>query len=740
MRAGFINQKIISINMYEIRGFEPRLYQENILNTCVKANTLVVLPTGRGKTKLAILVAVHRLNNFKGSKIVFLTPTKPLAAQIAKEFDESTTISSINLFTGEMKPEKREELWKKSTVIVSTPQGFTNDVINKRIDLREVSLVVFDESHRAVGDYDYVWLAKHYNKLGEFPRIIGLTASPGSDLETINKVSKNLFIEDIEVRSDSDEDLKPYVQKTEIEYVLIEFPEELKKVQKYLSDCFKSKLRLLKDFNAIGSISQISKKRLLELQRDLQKRVSRGERDAMIWQSIALVAESIKAQHALELLETQGLRSLNEYFKKIYKEAESGKAKSTKSLAKDLNFKSAYAKVGSLLEKDIEHPKLEKILDIVKKEMKEEVKILIFNQYRDSAKNLVDKLNGVDNVKAKLFVGQMKKKGTGLTQKEQIQMIEDFKEGKCNVLVGTSVSEEGLDIPQVDLVLFYEPVPSAIRTVQRRGRTGRMSEGKVKVLVTKGTRDEAYRWTAYHKENRMHRVLKTLKSNLSLSSPEQKRVSEFGNKIKIYADSRERGSGIMKYLVDLNVEVRMQNLDVGDFLLSEDCIIERKTVSDFIASIIDKRVLDQVKAMKQFAKPILIIEGVEDIYSVRKVHPNAIRGMLAYIAMDMKIPIIYTKNFRDTAEFLLVAAKREQEDKKKDFSIRGERKPLTLKEQQEFIVGSLPGVGGKLAGNLLKEFRSVKNVINASEDELKDVELIGKKKAEEIKKVVEEEY
>ena len=326
----------------------------------------------------------------------------------------------------------------------------------------------------------------------------------------------------------------------------------------------------------------------------------------------------------------------------------------------------------------------------------------------------------------------MKKKGTGLTQKEQIQIIQDFKEGVYNILVGTSVSEEGLDIPSVDLVLFYEPIPSAIRTVQRRGRTGRMSEGKVKVLVTKGTRDEAYRWTAYHKENRMHRILGGLKSKLSLSTQKQKSVADYGGKIKIYADSREKGSGIMKRLVDLNVDVKMQNLDVGDFLISEDCVIERKEVSDFVASIIDKRVLDQVKAMKQFSKPILIIEG--------KVHPNAIRGMLAYIAIDMKIPIIYTKDSRDTAEFLLVAAKREQDKVNKEFAIRGERKPLTPKEQKEFIVGSLPGVGGALAKNLLNEFRSVKGIVNASADELKDVDLVGKKKAEAIKKAVEEEY
>jgi len=727
--------------MYEIKGFKPRIYQESIFHTCVKANTLIVLPTGRGKTKLGILVAVHRLNNFNNSKIVFLTPTKPLASQIVNEFKESTDIEGVNLFTGEIKPEKREELWQESKVIVSTPQGFTNDVINKKIDLRQVSLIIFDECHRATGDYDYVWLAKHYNKIGNFPRIVGLTASPGSDLETINEVSKNLHIEDIEVRTDNDEDLKPYVQKTKVDYILINFPEDFKQIQKYLTDCFKSKLRLLQDFKVIGTVSGVTKKGLLQTQRDLQKRVARGERDQLIWQSIALVAEAIKAHHALELLETQGIKAASEYFNKLYKEAEAGKAKSTKNLVQDVNFKSAYAKINLLQERDIEHPKLNKMIEIVKEELKEDTKILIFNQYRDSANFLVGKLNEIEGVRAKLFVGQMKKKGTGLSQKEQIQIIQDFKEGKYNVLVGTSVSEEGLDIPSVDLVMFYEPIPSAIRTVQRRGRTGRMSEGKVKVLVTKGTRDEAYRWTAYHKENRMHRILKNLKAKLSLSSDKQKKVKDFKQNIKIYADSREKGSSIMKTLVDMNVDVKMQNLDVGDFLLSESCCVERKEVADFVASIIDKRLLSQVKAMKEhFDKPILIIEGTDDIYSVRKVHPNAIRGMLAFIAIDMKIPIIYTKDQKDTAEFLVVAAKREQEDRDKDFSIRGERKPLTTTEQQEYIVSSLPGVGGTLTKNLLKEFRSVKNVINASEDELKDVELIGKKKAEEIKKIVDEEY
>lgn len=726
--------------MHEIR-FTPRLYQESILNTCVKANTLVVLPTGRGKTKLAILTSVHRLNNFKDSKAVFLTPTKPLAAQIANEFKESTNIEGVSLFTGEVSPEERERIWKESKVIVSTPQGFTNDVISQRISLKNVSVIIFDECQHTTKDYDYVWLAKHYFTNGSYPRIIGLSASPGSDLETINEVCNNLFIEDIEVRTDSDEDLKPYVQETDIEYITVDFPEEFKEVHRYLNECFKSKLQSLKETGVISSISNVSKKRLLEIQRDLQGRVARGEKDMLIWQSISLTTEAIKIHHSIELLETQGVNALREYFKKLDSEAESGKTKSAKNLMKDINFKSARAKFENLIEKKLEHPKLDKIIEIVKNELKEDIKILIFNNYRDSASYLVDRLNDIPGVKAKLFVGQAKKKGTGLSQKEQVEIIKDLKEKRCNVLVGTSVSEEGLDIPAVDLVLFYEPIPSAIRTVQRRGRTGRSSKGSIKILITKGTRDEAYRWTAHHKEKRMYRVLKDLKKKLSLNTKEQKSVKEYGEKVKIFVDSRENSSGIMKILVDLGVDVKLQNLDVGDFLISDNSCIERKEIRDFVDSLIDKRILSQLQNLRNnFEKPLLIIEGAEDIYSVRRVHANAIRGMLAYIAMDLKIPIIYTKDFRDTAEFLVVAAKREQLERDKDFNIRGEKKPLTLKEQQEFIIGSLPGVGGTVAKNLLKEFRSVKEIINASEDELKDVELIGKKKAEEIKKIIDSEY
>jgi len=733
----------------QIKNFKPRLYQETILHSCVKHNCLVILPTGLGKTKTAILVAVHRLNSFPNSKVLFLTPTKPLANQICQEFRGCTDIddSKILLFTGAVSPEKREQQWKEAKVVVSTPQGCVNDIINGRICLEEISLIVFDEAHRAIGDYDYVFLAKQYHKKGKFPRIIGLTASPGSDLAKITSVGKNLFIENIEVRTDSDPDVKPYVQELDIDYIMINLPEEFKEIKKFLDDCLKSKLTKMKELGFIASVNYATKKDILSIQKDLQRKVFGGEKDYTLWTALSLVAEAIKVHHALELFETQGISAAYKYMNGLYLSVDKTKVKAVKSLVKDLNFKSAYIKIRNLYESSIEHPKLNELRRIIEKELNKDSKskIIVFNQYRDSASKIVDELNKLPKANCTLFVGQMKKGGTGISQKEQIKMLDDFSKGIYNVLVSTSIGEEGLDIPKVDLVIFYEPVPSAIRTIQRTGRTARTEKGKVIVLVTKNTRDEAYRWTAHYKEKKMHDILTKLRDNIqtNLETRQQPTLKKFvdKNKLKVFVDFREKGSGIIKELVNQDLDVKIQNLAVGDYILSSRVGVELKTKQDFVSSIIDKRLLQQVKALKEnFEKPLVLIEGEEDIYSVRRVHPNAINGMLAAIAIDFGIPIIYTKNFLETASLLKAIAKREQEFEKKDIGVRTEKKPLTTKEQQEFVIESLPGVGPGLAKSLLKEFKSVKKIINAKHDELQKVEKLGEKKSEEIKRIVDEIY
>jgi len=725
-----------------IKGFTPRLYQETILDTCTKKNTLVVLPTGLGKTNIFLMLAANRLKNYPNSKILLLGPTRPLIDQYYETFKKYFNIKEedMAIFTGFVKPEKRAELWKKAKIIFSTPQGLENDVIAERIKLEEVSLLGFDEAHRAVGDYAYVFVAKQYHKKSKMEKIVGLTASPGSDLDKITDVCQNLFIEDIEVRTDEDPDVKEYIQELDIKWIQVILPEEFKQIKKFLENCVKDKLRMVKKFGYI-SYESMSKTDLIALQAGLHGKIARGEKDFAILKSISLIAEALKVQHALELLESQGIAPLMKYLDDLQKQSETTKVKAVKNLVKDLNFRSAYIKAKRLEEQGIEHPKLRKLQEILSK-ISKKTKIIVFNQYRDSAVKIAEEINKLKNIDAKMFFGQAKKKDTGLSQKEQKKVLDDFRAGNFNVLVATSVAEEGLDIPKVDEVIFYEPIPSAIRHIQRRGRTGRLEKGKVTILVTQETRDVGYRWSAHHKEKRMYRILEKLKTKFAM--PEQKEISlkkfiKDEENVRIYADYREKGSGVIKELIDLGIKINLEKLEVGDYILSSDVAVEYKTIKDFVDSLIDGRLLAQVKALKKYEKPLLIVEGDEDIYSQRKVHPNAIRGMLASIVIDFNVPILYTKHFRDTVALLAVIAKREQIKQLKEVSLHTQ-KPLTLKEQQEYVVSSLPGVGPTLSKPLLKKFKTVKKVINASEDNLKKIELIGEKKAKRIKEVLESDY
>ena len=668
------------MNQHSIKNFEPRLYQETILGSCSDKNTLVALPTGMGKTKTAILVAINRLNLHKESNILFLTPTKPLANQIYEEFKECTNIEDIFLFTGAIAPQKREEISKKAKIIISTPQTIENDIINNTFNFKNTSLLVIDEAHRAVQNYSYTWLAKRYVRESKNTRIIGLTASPGSDLEKIKEVCKNLFIKEIEVRTENDPDVKKYIQEVDTEWIKVNLPENFKEIKLFLENAYTQRLEELKKFGYIRTTTKLSKKELLGVMSSLQGEIARGQRDFEVFKSISCSAEAIKIGHAIELIETQGAESLYTYLKSIFDGTGKNKTKSAKNLTKDLNIKSAFILSKKMCDSGIEHPKEIELKNIIKKELKDnpETRIIIFNQYRDSAKKIEKELEKIDGLNPKLFVGQLKKRGTGLTQKEQVKIIKDFENNIHNCLISTSIGEEGLDIPKVELVIFYEPVPSAIRSIQRRGRTARLEKGKVKILITKNTRDEVYHWASIHKEKRMYKALKELRGNLNLT--EQKKLEPYTKKedIKIYADSREQGSSILKELSELGLDLTVKSLKSADFIVSNRVGIERKTSEDFVNSIIDKRLLLQLKDLKEnFERPILIIEGNEDIYSIRNIHPNAIRGMLATIAVSYRIPIIHTQNFRETAELIRTIAKREQQTSSTSFGTRIEKKLKT---------------------------------------------------------------
>ncbi|MFW5852517.1 MAG: DEAD/DEAH box helicase [Nanoarchaeota archaeon] len=723
-----------------LKNFKPRLYQEKIFSTCAQQNSLVVLSTGLGKTAIALMMASHRLSIYPKSKIVVLAPTKPLVEQHLSYFKDNMDLheDEFTLFTGLIPPAKRAELWKETRLVFSTPQGLENDIISSRIDLKDVSLIVFDEAHRAVGGYSYVFIADRYVKLSRYPRVLALTASPGSDKTIVEEICSSLSIENIEVRTSDDPDVLPYIKDTEVTWREVILPPSMMQIRTFIDTMYKERLNEIKKYGYVKNTMGLSRAQMISMMGSLQKNLMEGEKTIELMKTISLLSEALKIGHALELVETQGIGSLRVYMKKLMSESQSTKTKAVKNIVADTKFKSAYMMAGHLEEANIEHPKIEELKRIAISNKGK--KKIIFTQYRESGKKVVDMLKSLD-IEAQLFVGQAKKSNTGMTQKKQLSVLKSFRENEFDTLVMTSVGEEGLDIPQVDLVVFYEPIPSAIRTIQRRGRTGRLEDGSVIVLYSKGTRDEIYRWASFHKEKRMLKLIKDMKSqktakieNSLLNYTEEKQL------YSVVVDYREKNSLIVKYLINQNFKINLAKLEVGDYLLSSRVVLEYKQVPDFVDSIIDGRLLGQLKSLKEhYLRPLIVVEGTEDVYSIRKIDPKAIQGMLATITVSYGIPILYTRNSRETASLIYMITKREQDEGYKEFTMHS-AKPLTLKEQQEYLISSLPGIGPKLAKPLLEKFGSPEKVFSASIKELQQIDLIGKKKAENIQTILKEDY
>jgi ERCC4-related helicase len=489
---------------------EERAYQVNIARACLERSTLVVLPTGMGKTVIAAIVIAEVLRR-RGGKVLFLAPTKPLVEQHAASLRAFLVVDRIALFTGEAtSPEERELLWRENKIVVSTPQVIRNDLKAERISLDEVSLIVFDEAHRAVGDYAYVDVAAAYKEVpGRL--VLGMTASPGSSAEKILEVCDHLGITAVEIRTEYDPDVVPYQHDLSVERIPVDAPDVSKEIRGLLQVVFEEQVDRLKKIGFLAGKPKVTLKDLLAAGNEARKRLDSGVRDGRLYGAMTAQAIAMKANHAIELAETQGLGSLRSYFDKMEADARS-KA--------DVQFLK-HAKVQEAMtlarESDVEHPKLSKTVWVVREQFlqKPDAKVIVFAHYRETADRVTQALARLPGLRPVRFVGQASRgEDIGLSQKEQVDILERFKAGEVNAIVATSIGEEGLDIPQVDLVVFYEPVPSEIRTIQRRGRTGRSAAGRVVMLVTKDTRDEAYFYSARRKERKMHQELDRLRKEL----------------------------------------------------------------------------------------------------------------------------------------------------------------------------------------------------------------------------------
>ncbi len=718
---------------------EARLYQETIVAGAVRSNTLVVVPTALGKTIIGVMVAVYMLQSYPESKILMLATTRPLVNQHAESFRNTLKVDKIEVFTGTKKPSDRIKLWNNAEIIVATPQVIHNDILSDRYSLEDVSLVIFDEAHRATGNYPYAFIAGRYMKQASKPLILALTASPGGDEARIRDVIENLFIENIEVRTESDSDVKPFIKGINIEWVRVSLPEEIKPIRFTLEKAFETRLEKLRKLG-ISVKANVTKRDLLMIRGNLQARLLE-ERSPEFYEGLSLIAACINLTHAMELLETQGLNTLLSYFRRVESEATS---KAVKGLLGDTYFLRAIRLTENLVD-EIKNPKTEKIKQFLVENIAGEKKAIIFTQYRDTAAKLVEELNSLAGIRVLRFVGQSKRNSSdkGMTQKKQLEGLESFRKGEVNVLVATSVGEEGLDIPGVDLVIFYEPVPSEIRTIQRRGRTGRSRTGKTIVLIARNTKDEAFYWGSTRKEKKMYEILQNFKNiKLKNKHENQKTLDNSIEKRKIFivVDTRELSSSITRELLNYNIISKPQMLEVGDYVISRRLCIERKTTEDFINSLIDGRLMSQAINLRQsYSRALMIVEG-ESLYTIRNIRVEAVMGALISLTVDFNIPVLFTKNEKETAVLIFRITEREQNIEKNEIQIRAEKKPVSLSEMQKFIVAGLPNINTTLARRLLEHFGSIERIFSADDKELDKVQGIGKKIAKEMREVISSLY
>ena len=499
---------------------KPRQYQENILETAKQNNTLVVLPTGLGKTLIALLLSIHQLKKHPTYKILFLAPTRPLVDQHLQTFQEQLPelFADLQIFTGSTPAKQRQKIYQTAEIIFSTPQCIANDVKKGLYSLSDVSLLIMDEAHRCLKNYSYTHVVEAYKNQSENQLLLGMTASPGSEAPKIREICKHLNIQAIESRSRESPDVKPYLQELEFTKVEVPFPQEFIEIKTLLKRIYDSKVDELKKRNLLfGPANKIT---LLKLQSRLARLASQKDWNAML--GMSATAQAIKISHAIELLETQSLAGLNNYLRGLQQQATEQKSKGVQKLVKTPEFNASIISLQQLLTQKIEHPKIEELAVLTENQLREKPnsKIIIFTQFRDTAATISNRLKLIKNANPSVFIGQAKKKNTnneksGLSQKEQKQVIEDFKSNQLNILIATSIGEEGLDIPEVSAVVFYEPIPSAIRKIQRAGRTARLSPGKLIILITKDTRDVAFHYASQAREKKMYKTIDLIREELN---------------------------------------------------------------------------------------------------------------------------------------------------------------------------------------------------------------------------------
>jgi len=460
----FIEHKLIKPNSIEIRE-----YQTNLANDVKNQNCLIVLPTGLGKTTIALQVIVDYMQNGTGG-VLFLAPTRVLVNQHYEFLKENLLIADIGIVTGEDLLSKRKKKWMNS-VVCATPEITKNDFARNMVSPNQFALVVFDEAHRTVGDYAYSIIAKYFQNTDT--RILAMTATLPSEKEKAKEIVTRLHIKNLIERSDESPDVKPYIQKTETEWVRVDLTKEMKVIQMCIKLALEERYKELRK----NGLRLSDNKSLSQLLNARQFVLTQNRRSAKP------LFTAIRITYALNIFEAHGITP----FLKFCDRTKEKKGAGIKDLFEiDPNFTRAISLAKNQQSNGLEHPKIDRLVDVLRDV---ESKVLIFSSYRDSVNVIHQKLLDM-NISAEILIGKSGK--TGLKQKKQVETVQRFRDGVTKALIATRVGEEGLDISEVNLVIFYDNVPSSIRFIQRKGRTGRKDKGRLIVLIAKNTIDETY--------------------------------------------------------------------------------------------------------------------------------------------------------------------------------------------------------------------------------------------------------
>jgi Fanconi anemia group M protein len=484
-------------------ALEDREYQRRIVEKALEANTLVVLPTALGKTVIAELVAAELLHRYPGCRILMMAPTKPLALQHRESILRHLKLEreEVATVTGEM-PD-RSVVWDdpRVRVITATPQTVWNDYRRGLVRLEEFALLVFDECHRSRSRYAYTRLAGEYVRKCPYPLILALTASPGSEEEKVVEVVRNLWIEQIVWTTEDDEEVARYIPGIKASWVRVALPEQYEAIRQVIKRMIESTLARLR-IDGLSVPEEVNRKVLVGLMNRLRAEIEAGAKGPNM-HYMALISAALSLYHALELIESQHVYSLRRYLEEI----QDSELRSHRMVAGMPEFRRLVMMAN---ECNVDHTKVNALLTVLMAHFaeKKDDRVLVFANIRTTAEVLVERLKE-RGYRAALFVGKAEGKGgPRMTQEEQMRVLRDFREGVYNILVATSIGEEGLDIPECGLVVFYEPAVSGIRYIQRRGRTGRKLPGKVVILVAEGTVDEYYFREGYRRARKMERILR----------------------------------------------------------------------------------------------------------------------------------------------------------------------------------------------------------------------------------------